>query len=193
MKSALVLVDIQKDFCPGGALAVPEGDQVVGPANELIEYFVAHKAPIVLTRDWHPSDHLSFETRGGAWPSHCVAGTPGAEFHPGLRRPSGARIVSKASTAESEAYSGFEGTDLAPFLRKKGVDTVIVAGLATDYCVKNTVLDALAHGFRARVVRDGIRAVNVKPGDEDEAMAEMVSAGAEMVSLRETLAAPSRP
>jgi nicotinamidase/pyrazinamidase len=188
MKPALVLVDIQNDFCPGGALAVPEGDEVIGPANELIHDFMIRKSPIVLTRDWHPANHLSFQEEGGAWPAHCVAGTPGAEFHPRLKVPRSARIISKAMTADREAYSGFEGTDLADLLKEHEIDTVIVAGLATDYCVKNTVLDALAHGFQVRVVREGIRAVNVKPADEKKALDEMVSAGAQMVSLREALA-----
>ncbi len=188
MKPALVLVDIQNDFCPGGALAVPQGDRVVAVANELIRHFTARKAPVVLTRDWHPADHMSFQEQGGAWPAHCVAGTSGAEFHPGLKAPAAARIISKATAADREAYSGFEGTDLADFLKSEGIDTVIVAGLATDYCVKNTVLDALAHGFQVRVVREGIRAVNVKPGDEKEALDEMISAGSEIVSLREALA-----
>lgn len=187
MKKALVLVDIQNDFCPGGALPVAEGDMVVDPSNRLIEHFIARGMPVYLTRDWHPADHCSFSGRGGIWPPHCVAGTSGAAFHPRLTVPASAVIVSKAERRDAEAYSGFAGTDLAGALRKQGVTSLVVAGLATDYCVKNTVLDALREGFAVVVVREAIRAVDVAPGDGEKAIAEMEAAGAVIAGLDQAL------
>jgi len=187
MKKALVLVDIQNDFCPGGALPVAEGDMVVDPSNRLIEHCISRGMPVYFTRDWHPADHCSFREQGGEWPSHCVAGTPGAAFHPRLTVPASAVIVSKAERRDAEAYSGFAGTGLAGELRKQGVDSLVVAGLATDYCVKNTVLDALREGFAVMVVREAIRAVDVNPGDGERAIDEMRAAGAVMAGLNEAL------
>jgi nicotinamidase/pyrazinamidase len=177
---ALLVVDIQKDFCPGGALAVKEGDTVVKPVNDLIEAFAASGLPVVLTRDWHPADHSSFADFGGIWPTHCVAETSGAEFHKDLTVPDDALIISKAVSVESDAYSGFEGTDLDSRLKKLGVDEVVVAGLATDYCVKNTVLDALRLGYKASAAKDCMKAVNLNPEDGAAAEKEMLDAGAEL-------------
>ena len=177
---ALVLVDMQNDFCPGGALPVPEGDRVVPVLNTLLDH---RELLAVATRDWHPPDHSSFATQGGPWPVHCVAGTPGAEFHPGLHRQRLAHMVSigatvsKATAREQEAYSGFQGTDLTAFLRGRGIRRLVVGGLATDYCVKATALDARKEGFEVFLLTDAIRAVNVQPGDGDRAIAEMVAAG----------------
>lgn len=178
-KAALILVDIQNDFCPGGALAVPEGDAVVPVANRLMPYFPV----VVTTQDWHPPNHCSFREQGGPWPPHCVQNTPGAELHPQLNRSSITDQVRKGFLPEKDAYSGFEGVDtqgrsLAELLRAKGIEEVYVAGLATDYCVRATVLDALKHGFRVHAVVDGMRAVNVQPGDDQKALAEMRAAGA---------------
>ncbi len=178
---ALIIVDVQNDFLPGGSLAVPEGDRVVPVLNRYIELFHSRGLPIYATRDWHPADHCSFEAQGGIWPPHCVAGTEGAAFAPDLRLPEDAVIVSKATTADKDAYSGFEGTDLAQRLRAQHVQRVFVGGLATDYCVLNTVRDALAAGFQVRVLRGAIRAVNVKPGDGQRAEAEMTELGARFV------------
>ena len=175
---ALLVVDIQNDFCPGGSLAVAGGDEVVGPTNGLIKNFLDAGAPVIFTRDWHPADHSSFSECGGIWPVHCVAGTEGADFHPSLEVPAAAVIVSKADTAERDAYSGFEGTDLDARLKSLGVTEVVVAGLATDYCVKNTVLDALKLGYSTAAASDCIRAVNVEAGDGEKALNEMLEAGA---------------
>ncbi len=187
MKKALVCVDIQNDFCPGGSLAVSGGDQVVAPANLLIESFSRRGLPIYFTRDWHPSNHCSFIANGGTWPPHCVAGTRGAEFHPDLVIPPGAAVISKAATPGVDAYSGFQSTDLAGRLRDQGVDSVVITGLATDYCVKNTALDAIREGFRVEVVREAVRAVNVSPGDGDLAIREMENEGVKMINVSEAL------
>lgn len=183
MKAALIVVDIQNDFCPGGALPVPEGDQVVEPANTLIRRFDREGAPVYFTRDWHPPNHSSFEQFGGIWPEHCVANTEGAAFHPDLLVPNSAVVISKAAKPDQEAYSGFEGTNLAEQLRQQNVDRLIVVGLATDYCVKATVLDGLKAGFAVTVVPEGIRAVNVEPDDGENAIREMQQHGAQLVPL----------
>ncbi len=158
-RAALVVVDLQNDFCPGGALAVPEGDQIVPVVNALAEAFARLGRPVVATQDWHPTDHISFRERGGPWPVHCVQGTPGAELHPDLRREPITHIVRKAYRRDQEAYSGFEGTGLAELLRGLGVEEVYVCGLATDYCVNATALDASRAGFRTAVVEDAARPV----------------------------------
>lgn len=165
METALLIVDLQRDFCFGGALAVDGGDKVVNPANRLIHYFEEHAWPIFFTRDWHPADHCSFKANGGPWPPHCIAGTSGAEFHADLHIPASAPIISKANESDKEAYSGFEGTDLDKLLKKQSIESVIIAGLTTDYCVKTTALDAHRLGFHVMVAIDAIRAVNAKPED----------------------------
>lgn len=180
---ALVVVDVQRDFCPGGSLAVPGGDRVVVPLSRYVELFSRRGLPIFFTRDWHPPEHCSFRERGGIWPVHCVAGTPGAEFHPGLPVPAGATVVSKAASPDREAYSGFQGTGLEEEMRARGVRRILVGGLATDYCVKATVLDGLRAGFRVVLLCDAARAVELKPGDGDRAIEEMEAAGAAMWSV----------
>lgn len=175
---ALILVDIQKDFCPGGALAVTGGDEVIEPANRLMEEFEKNGLPIFLTRDWHPANHSSFKENGGIWPPHCIADTDGAAFHDSLKVSRHAIIISKATAVENDAYSGFQDTNLEERLRSLKVTEVIILGLATDYCVKNTVLDALSKGFSVSVVNEGIRAVDVESGDGDRAVDEMKTAGA---------------
>ncbi len=186
-KSALIVVDLQNDFCPGGALPVPEGDKVVPILNDYIKEFSSARAKIVATRDWHPVGHISFKEKGGPWPPHCVQNSPGAAFHPGLRLLPGSEIVSKATDPESDAYSGFQGTDLAARLQKLGIEHLYIGGLATDYCVKSTVVDALAAGFCVTFLEDASRAVNVKPGDGEAAIAEMAAAGANRATLKEIL------
>jgi len=181
---ALVVVDVQNDFV-SGSLAVPGGAGVIGPLNRWIEAFEARDLPVIATRDWHPADHLSFRTRGGPWPAHCVAGTPGADFVPGLEMPAAALRVSKATHADRDAYSGFEGTALAEGLRRIGVHRLFVGGLATDYCVLRTVLDARRNGYATFLLADAIRAVNVHPGDGDAAIAEMLGAGAVAITLED--------
>lgn len=187
MKKALIVVDLQKDFCQGGALEVSEGDQVVAPINQLIDYFLDNNLPIFLTRDWHPSNHLSFKEFGGIWPPHCIAGTEGANFHDQLKIPQEAIVVSTATEADKEAYSGFEGTHLIKILKAEKVTELVVVGLATDYCVKETVLDGLKGDFNVTVVNEGIRAVNVKPRDGQDAVREMKRKGAKFVSLAQVV------
>lgn len=178
---ALIVVDVQNDFCPGGALAVTDGDKVVDPINELSKQFESDGLPIIFTRDWHPANHLSFKENGGIWPPHCIAGTPGAAFHPNLYFPSVAFLVSKATDPDVEAYSGFQGTGLASWLRQIDVDELVVTGLATDYCVKNTVIDAVKLGFKVTVALNAIKAVNVNPTDGEAAINEMRSLGVQIV------------
>lgn len=169
----LIAVDVQNDFLPGGSLAVPDGDAVVPALNRYLAAFAARALPVFATRDWHPADHCSFKLEGGIWPPHCIAATRGAEFAPGLALPPHAVVISKASTPAADAYSGFGGTDLAPRLRAAGAARLFVGGLATDYCVLNTVKDALAAGFAVLLLDDAVRAVEVKPGDGARALAQM--------------------
>jgi nicotinamidase/pyrazinamidase len=182
---ALLIIDMQVDFLPGGALGVDSGHEVVAPINHLIELFREQGLPIYASRDWHPGDHCSFAAQGGPWPPHCVAGTPGAEFTAELALPDEAIVVSKADTAAVDAYSAFAGTSLAGQLRARGVGRVTVCGLATDYCVLNTVTDALEEGFDAIIVPEAMRAVDVEPGDGRRAMDRMVARGAVPVRLGE--------
>jgi len=171
---ALIVVDVQNDFCPGGALPVPQGDQVVPAINRTLD--LAGWLSIA-TRDWHPQDHCSFKPQGGIWPVHCVAGTRGAALHPGLDAMKLRHLISKATTKAAEGYSGFQGTELGALLKGQGVRRVFVCGLATDYCVKATALDARKAGFEVVVLEDAIRGVEVQPGDCARAMQEMAAAG----------------
>jgi nicotinamidase/pyrazinamidase len=173
---ALVIVDFQTDFCPGGALAVPDGDAIAGRLNELAAS--GDYAVVIATRDWHPPDHGSFAHQGGPWPVHCVAGTPGAELHHALDPTPIHAIVDKGQARDTEGYSGFEDTQLAQLLRERDVDHVTVVGLATDYCVKNTALDALREGFQVTVDSTATRGVEVQEGDSERALGELTSAGA---------------
>ena len=184
---ALVVVDVQNDFCPGGALAVDQGDSIIPRINNVIQSFEGRGLPIFFTRDWHPTDHVSFRNRGGPWPQHCVMGTPGAEFHPALKKPEGSMVVSKGSLPNSEAYSGFQGTDLATRMRKLGVREVVIGGLATDYCVKETALDAIEAGFEASILEDCIMGVEVHKGDSIRALQAMVKAGAKKTDSLHTV------
>lgn len=167
------MVDVQNDFCPGGALAVADGDAVIKPINRL-----AQSVPLVVaTRDWHPPDHRSFSAQGGPWPEHCVRETHGAQIHHGIDSSRIDAVVDTGRTPEQEGYSGFEDTELEGLLRAHVVDTVHVAGLALDYCVKRTALDAKRAGFDVIVHRAATRAVEVKPGDGERAVAELRAAG----------------
>jgi nicotinamidase/pyrazinamidase len=174
---ALIVVDVQNDFCPGGALAVSAGDEVVAPVNRMAR----DASFVVATRDWHPADHGSFAEQGGPWPVHCVQGTPGAELHSGIDRSRIDALVDKGRAPGREGYSGFEDTDLERLLREHEVTTVDVAGLALDYCVKATALDARRAGFDVVVHRGATRAVEVNPGDADRAVSELRAAGVEVV------------
>jgi nicotinamidase/pyrazinamidase len=184
---ALLVVDVQRDFLPGGSLAVPQGDRVMAPLNRCMAAFAAQGCPVFASRDWHPADHCSFRAQGGPWPAHCVAGSPGAAFADGLRLPPCAQVISKATTAERDSYSAFGGTDLLQRLRAAGVTRLVVGGLATDYCVLQTVLDACDAGFQVVVLRDAIAAVDVQPGDGKRATARMQAAGARLADSAETI------
>ena len=185
---ALIVVDLQRDFLPGGALGVPAGDEVVAPINRMIEAFEQANLPVFYSRDWHPAGHCSFQEQGGPWPPHCVAGTKGAGFAPELRVLPNAIVISKATTPEHDAYSAFQGTTLGAQLGAIGVKRVFVGGLATDYCVKATVLDARRHGFEVEVLNDAVRAVELEPGDGQRALQEMQESGAQL-SLSSAVAA----
>lgn len=182
---ALLVIDMQVDFLPGGALGVAGGHETVAPINHLIELFRAQGLPVFASRDWHPQDHCSFAAQGGPWPPHCVAGSRGAEFAAELALPDDAVVISKADTAQADAYSAFAGTSLSSQLRAREVTRVTVCGLATDYCVLNTVSDALEEGFDTLIVPEAMRAVDVKPGDGSRAMDRMVARGAVPVRLGE--------
>lgn len=176
-KRALVVVDVQNDFCPGGALAVHDGDQVVAPLNDLIEEFLQRGDLVVKSRDWHPVQTKHFATYGGAWPVHCVQHTHGAQFHPQLSDDPRIVVVSKG-LGDEDGYSAFENTDLASILREHNIEQIWIGGLATDYCVKNTVLDALRQGFRVNLLTDAMRPVDLTPGDGLRALEQMRQAGA---------------
>lgn len=180
---ALVIVDVQKDFLPDGALGVPDGDQVVPVLNHYIERFRRAGLPVIATRDWHPPNHCSFNVRGGPWPPHCVAGTPGADFASWLRLPEDGIIISKATDPDHDAYSGFDGTGLTERLRTLGVKRLWIGGLATDYCVLATIRDAISAGFIVVYLSDASRAVNVGPGDGEAAEREISALGASTLDL----------
>lgn len=183
MKQALIIVDVQNDFCSGGTLAVPHGDEVVEPLNKLIDEFLERGDPVYKSRDWHPPTSKHFVEYGGTWPLHCVQNTEGAEFHPALRDDPRIKVISKG-LGNSDGYSAFDETDLASKLREQNVEEVVVGGLATDYCVKSTVLDALKNGFKVKAREDAMRAVELQPGDGDRAIDEMRAAGAEIMTGR---------
>ena len=178
MGDALLIIDTQNDFLPGGALAVPRGHEILPRLNELVdsgEYDL-----VVATRDWHPPDHGSFADQGGPWPPHCVQGTEGAELSAELPRAGIDVIVDKGDDPQVEGYSGFEQTNLSEILRERGIDRVTVVGLATDYCVKHTARDALTEGFDVVIDREGIRGIDVEPDDSERALDELADAGAEI-------------
>ena len=176
MPEALLIIDFQNDFTPGGALAVQHGDEIAERINELAGS--GRFDLVVATRDWHPPDHGSFAAQGGPWPIHCVQDTPGAELHAALDRTPVDVIVDKGQNPGTEGYSGFDETDLASLLRERGIDSVTVVGLATDYCVKNTALDALRQGLEVTVDSSAVRGVDVEPGDSERALEELRAAGA---------------
>lgn len=184
-EDALIIVDVQRDFTRGGALEVPKGDEVVPVLNKYIELFRKLKAPIIASRDWHPSNHRSFKPYGGKWPPHCIQNTKGAEFHPSLKLPNDAIIISKATEPDKEAYSAFEGTELLETLHKRGVRRVFIGGLATEFCVKSTVFDAVKLGFKVFLLIDAIRGIS----DEGvrEAIKEMKEKGVEVIALQNIL------
>jgi nicotinamidase/pyrazinamidase len=185
---ALIIVDVQNDFCPGGSLAVRGGDRVASVLTRIALEFKRQGARVFATQDWHPAGHSSFREQGGPWPAHCVQGTAGAELHPDLKLPEGTSVVRKGSDPGVDAYSGFLDSDLEEQMKRAGIRRAFVGGIATDYCVLNTVLDARARGFETYVLRDAIAAVNLKPGDANEAIRKMESAGARSTTSAKVLA-----
>lgn len=178
---ALVVVDPQNDFLPGGSLAVAEGDRIFAPLNRLMPRF----SHVYATRDWHPKNHKFFQAEGGIWPYHCLQGTRGAEFSPRLNASEIDAVVSKGVDPETDGYSGFSGTDLEQRLRADGVERVFVAGLATDYCVKATAIEAKQRGFDVVVLTDAIAAVKLKPEAENDALRAMRETGCELTTSAE--------
>ena len=176
---ALIIVDMQKDFMPGGALPVPDGDRIIPKVEEYIKKFKKRGALIIATRDWHPPNHISFREQGGPWPKHCIQNTEGAEFV--VKLPEDAIIISKADKPDKEAYSGFEGTNLAEILKERGIKKVYICGVATEYCVKATALDAIKHGFEVYILKDAIKGIN--PEDEKKALKELEEKGAKIITL----------
>lgn len=184
---ALLIVDVQRDFLPGGSLAVPDGDAVVPVLAECVETFARQGQPVFASRDWHPPDHCSFEAQGGPWPPHCIADTPGAEIHPELHLPESATIISKATTVEKDAYSAFEGTDLDARLKDLGVKRLFVGGLATEVCVLNTARDALDLGYEVVLMTDAIRGLDA--AESEKAVDELRAKHAQVAESGTALAA----
>jgi len=181
---ALIVVDMQNDFMPNGVLPVKDGDKIIPRLNDYIKIFFSKGNPVFFTRDWHPENHISFKGYGGIWPPHCVKETEGAKFHKDLFIPLDNKfIISKGTSEDFDAYSGFQGTLLDNLLKERGIKRVFVGGVATDYCVKNTVLGALNLGYQAFVLEDGIKGVNLKEGDVERAVDEMLSKGATFIKI----------
>jgi len=184
----LLIVDVQNDFCPGGALAVADGDAVVPVLNRWIEAARKAEVPVYASRDWHPPNHISFAERGGPWPPHCIQDTAGAAFHPDLRLPDDAVVISKGQNPDRDQYSAFDDTGLGQRLREDGVQRVWVGGLAQDVCVRATVMEGAREGFHVHLIRPATRPVEVHGGDGDRALEDMQEAGA----IIETQAEPAR-
>lgn len=191
---ALLAVDVQNDFCPGGVLPVPRGDTVVPVLNTYIALFQRLGYPIIASRDWHPPQTRHFQPFGGTWPVHCVQGTWGAQFHPNLRLPPNAVILSKGMDPEQDSYTAFDGIDeqrrpLLDILQTLGVKRLFVGGLATDYCVRHSALDALRYGLSVWLLADASRGVDLQPGDSDKAVAEVRREGGKIATFAEVLSA----
>ncbi len=189
LNEALLIVDVQNDFCPGGALVVPEGDKVIPVLNQYIQYFHDGKKPIFASRDWHPLKTTHFKEYGGLWPVHCVQNTSGAQFYPDLKLPPETIILSKGMDPKKDSYSAFQGMDqngriFLDILKKEEIKILYVGGLATDYCVKSSVLDARKFGFDVYFLMDAIRAVNLNPKDSEKAIEAMISAGAKQMTVK---------
>lgn len=190
LKKALLVVDIQNDFCPGGALGIAAGDKIIPVVNKYIKIFSQNKLPIFISRDWHPAKSAHFKKFGGVWPRHCVQNTKGASFHPKLKIPPEAIIISKGIDPEEDSYSAFQAQDasgqsLGDLLKIFGVEEIYIAGLATDYCVKYSAIDALKSGFKVKVLKDAIAGVNLKPTDSKEALLQIKARGGREIDLDE--------
>ena len=190
IKKALLIVDVQNDFCPGGALGIKDGDKIIPTINKYIKNFASKKLPIFASRDWHPKKTTHFKKFGGVWPVHCVQGTKGAEFHPKLKLPKEAILLYKGMDPEKDSYSAFQAQDqngmsLAKLLKILGIKELYIAGLATDYCVKFTTHDAIREGFKVKILLDAIKGVNLKPDDSEIAIREMVKIGVKKITLKD--------
>lgn len=190
LKKALLIVDVQSDFCPDGALAVPEGDKIISQLNKYIKIFSQKKLPIFASRDWHPKKTKHFKNFGGVWPVHCVQNTKGASFHPKLKLPKETIILSKGMDPQEDSYSSFQAEDnngqyFLNLLKILGIEELYVGGLATDYCVKFSALDAVKFGLKVKLLTDAIKGVNLKPNDSEEAIKEMIKNGAKKMTLKE--------
>jgi len=190
LKKALLVVDVQNDFCPGGALGVPEGDKIVPKINRYIKIFAKNKLPVFFTRDWHPVRTKHFKDFGGVWPVHCIQNSRGAQFHPKLKLPKKAILLYKGMDPEIDAYSAFQaestnGVKLPQLLKIMGIDELYIGGLATDYCVRFSTRDALKVGFKVKILMDAIKGVNLKPKDSENAIKEMVKAGGKLITLKD--------
>lgn len=190
---ALLVVDVQNDFCPGGSLGVKTGDKIAEKMTSVAKAFADKGARIFATQDWHPEGHSSFADQGGPWPDHCVQGTKGAELHPALKLPEGTHMIKKGASQDKDAYSGFIDSDLEAELKKSEITRVFVGGIATDYCVLNTVIDAAAVGFETYVLTDAVAAVDVEPGDGLRALHLMQAKGAVLTTTNEVLATGAKP
>ena len=189
LKKALLIVDVQNDFCPGGTLVVPEGDKIIPKLNKYIKIFSQKKLPIFASRDWHPKKTIHFKKFGGTWPVHCVQDTKGAAFHPKLKLPNGVILLYKGMDSEKDSYSVFQakdsnGMEFLTLLKYLGIQELYIGGLATDYCVRFTAIDALRNGFKINVLMDAIKGVNLKPNDSTEAIEEIVKAGAKKTTFK---------
>jgi len=188
-KKALLIVDLQNDFCPGGALAIPEGDKIIPNINKYIRIFTKAQLPIFASRDWHPVRTKHFKDFGGAWPVHCIQNTRGAAFHLKLKLPKEAILLYKGMDPEKDSYSVFQAEDdsgliFLNLLKIRGIKEIYICGLATDYCVKSSALDALKFGFKVKLLVDGIKGVDLKEGDSQRAIAEMIKKGAKKITLK---------
>jgi nicotinamidase/pyrazinamidase len=182
---ALIVVDMQRDFLEGGALPTAHSKSLVSAVNRYIDAFAEQGLPIFFSRDWHPPHHVSFQESGGPWPPHCVQGSPGAQWAEGMKVPEvpeRAYVISKATSVDADAYSAFDGTQLLSLLENQRIGRVFVVGVATDYCVRATVFDARTHGFAVVLLTDAIRGVDLKPGDEADAIREMIERGTSLFS-----------
>ncbi len=190
LKKALLIVDVQNDFCPGGALGVPEGDKIVPYINKYIKIFSKKKLLIFATRDWHPIKTKHFKDFGGVWPVHCIQNTRGAQFYPKLRLPKETILLYKGIYPDKDGYSAFEaenenGMSFLSLLKRLGVQEIYISGLAIDYCVKFSTSDALKQGFKVKLLMDAVKGVNLRPNDSERAIKEMVKKGAKKITLKD--------
>lgn len=183
----MLVVDMQNDFLPGGSLAVPDSAAIIPRVNSSIELFSGKGLPVFASRDYHPANHLSFVANGGQWPSHCVAGTKGAKFHPDLQLPDSVIIISKGTDAEREAYSALDSTPFREMLEEMAIERIFVCGLATDYCVLASAKDLLAEGYPVALITDAMRAVDVQSGDGDRALQSLIELGATATTFHELI------